>query len=414
MSSSKAVLLAGAVVMAAAVSACQGSEECTPDCGTCTPACTPECAGKACGDDDGCGGQCAGCPGGQTCNEATWTCQACLGVPPNATENCDTCRAAACCPEAQACVAEPSCRAWLECEDACAADDTPCQSNCWRTLAAGREKSSYMACKQRACAGTCSAAECSEDYNSFDAPDDACRACENLHCCNEIAACWHDAECVDAIECFSTCADHDCMVSLCNDAEHTAYLTKVAPQWACRSRYCVAECETVDSCSAVFVYEPPCSTCLHDSCCAENRACSEDVECIEYMICRAQCGANDHACRDDCRARHWKGGGRDSVRVNCMNSRCQTECGLAARGCGRLEHDSTTCLSCNDLHCCTEAEACGTNADCAGVFLCMTACHGDAACEATCRLLGVPSGVALYDQLATCRAASCASECPEG
>lgn len=45
----------------------------TPDAGN---VCQPSCAGAVCGDDDGCGGTCAGtCDAGETCNTSTKICQ---------------------------------------------------------------------------------------------------------------------------------------------------------------------------------------------------------------------------------------------------------------------------------------------------------------------------------------------------
>jgi hypothetical protein len=334
-------------------------------------------------------------------------------VPANVTPACDACRAEARCREAQACVADAACAAWLACEDACAVDDAVCQNECWSTLAADRPKAEYMACKQRACSGTCAAAECSADYNYFDAEEEACRACRNLHCCNESVVCWHDADCVQALECYNTCPDTACF-SRCNDAAHRPLLMTLAEDWACRSRWCLEECASISSaCSAFLGFSGDCATCVEDNCCAETRACSEDPECVEYDLCIADCAGRPATCRDLCRARYWVGGGLESVRAYCLASRCTTICGTTDR-CGGLDYPSGTCRTCMIGSCCAEAEACGTDAGCAGLFLCLTACHGDAACAATCRRLGTADGVTLYDAVDGCRTTSCATECPAG
>jgi hypothetical protein len=65
----------------------EGKDHCitTADClddyhcadGRCRPgSCNRSCEGKQCGDD-GCGGECSTCPGGMSCNAATYKCESC-------------------------------------------------------------------------------------------------------------------------------------------------------------------------------------------------------------------------------------------------------------------------------------------------------------------------------------------------
>jgi hypothetical protein len=146
------------------------------------------------------------------------------------------------------------------CRLACAPADAACQRECWTSHRAELVKSEYMACRQRECSGICGADQCFGDYNYFDAPDEACRACQNLHCCSSLTACWHDVECVDGLECFDSCPDVECMLDECNNAEHQPYLLRLAPIWACRNEYCYAECEdSDDDCSVVFALTGTCA-----------------------------------------------------------------------------------------------------------------------------------------------------------
>jgi hypothetical protein len=51
------------------------------------PLCMPSCAGKSCGEGDGCGKYCTGCPPSETCNELTWQCGPHTG-PQGAVQSC--------------------------------------------------------------------------------------------------------------------------------------------------------------------------------------------------------------------------------------------------------------------------------------------------------------------------------------
>ena len=54
---------------------CIGGETCNIGTGQCVASCTPSCIGKDCGDN-GCGGSCGTCVGGQTCNLTSGSCGA--------------------------------------------------------------------------------------------------------------------------------------------------------------------------------------------------------------------------------------------------------------------------------------------------------------------------------------------------
>ncbi|MBN1773741.1 MAG: hypothetical protein JXB32_20940 [Deltaproteobacteria bacterium] len=334
----------------------------------------------------------------------------CPGVAPHLSPDCETCRGTRCCWQAQACAADPDCLAWLTCEDACEPTDVVCQDRCWTTHRADVMKSEYMACRQRECSGICSAEECSADYGYFDARDDECRACRNLHCCNEMTTCWHDVECVDALECFTSCPDTECMLRECNDTEHFGYSIRLAPDWACRNRYCNAECDEEGDCSVVMGYTATCADCVRENCCAEISAWNNDAEAIVFAYCLSSCGMIA-SCRTNCFARYWRGGGLCWVQDNCIRGSCAAECGMGPATCGDLPYGDYTCTACMHSHCCAEAEACGTSVECAGVFLCLAGCAGDIACHDNCRRLGRPEGVALYDVEATCRVEHCVTQC---
>jgi hypothetical protein len=255
---------------------------------------------------------------------------ACPGVGQNSSADCDACRSGHCCTEAQACAAEPACATWLGCEDACAIDDYECLRGCWKGDPASPAKGAYMACKQRSCASACAMDACTgAAYNYQDNNDDAnnngaCRACRSEHCCEPLTTCLEDADCEEAFECYGTCPDSACMQSVCNNAEHAQLLIKIAPEWACRSRYCLAACNAEPICSTVFYSQGDCQTCTHANCCAETKACSEDVECVQHALCVHACA--DYACQVACDSTYWIGAGLDYARQYCLSSHCTTEC----------------------------------------------------------------------------------------
>jgi hypothetical protein len=202
------------------------------------------------------------------------------------------------------------------------------------------------------------------------------------------------------------------MTEECNNGDHLPLLTKIAPELACRSRYCVDECRGEDRCSGAFYFEANCKVCVHDSCCAEMAACSEDAECIQYFLCRDQCGALP-SCKDACAIAQPIGAGLNHVREYCLASNCSTACEATARTCGGLGGMQATCKTCMEANCCDEGQACGTSAECAAVYVCIDACGDDTACQDECLETGDEPGIAAYQTLTTCRTTSCATECAE-
>lgn len=202
------------------------------------------------------------------------------------------------------------------------------------------------------------------------------------------------------------------MLSRCNDDWHKQLQVKIVPDWACRNRYCFAECEAAaDDCSTAFGWSK-CGPCVHDKCCTETKACSDDVDCLLHAFCRMHCP--DSECMAACDSAHWIGGGLDWVWNYCLNRSCPG-CRFVPLPmkaiCGGFTGMTGTCQACMDKSCCAEGEACGTNAACAGVHMCVEACGADASCKSKCMVMGAPEGVSLLETLSVCQSTNCASEC---
>ncbi len=71
---------------------------------------------------------------------------------------------------------------------------------------------------------------------------------------------------------------------------------------------------------------------------------------------------------------------------------------------------ATSCEVCVNSSCCSEVTACMAFPACANIAQCASECDGDQSCLANCGEL-YPSAVSSYNELASCNAANCSSEC---
>lgn len=151
-----------------------------------------------------------------------------------------------------------------------------------------------------------------------------------------------------------------------------------------------------------------CQSCMHTSCCAEAAACAAVDDCGKLADCLGACNPQDAACTSGCRST-FAGDGPEAASVqSCQAARCAASCSLA---CGGYVFADAACAACGRAQCCTKAEACMQDAECARLVACELACAPlDDDCLGLCELAH-PSGVALERALGDCTAAKCAASC---
>ena len=163
---------------------------------------------------------------------ASGACAPTEGVGP-----CDTCAAAACCPEIAACDADPDCAARRACTSGCGPDDAACHDACDGASPYRAATAALAACVQRSCATACGppcggvaigpAGVCDSDCPATCCPAaEACAAsvdCGLLRVCEEAclsgddtctARCENDhAEGASARRAIDECVETQCGVS---------------------------------------------------------------------------------------------------------------------------------------------------------------------------------------------------------
>ena len=89
-------------------------------------------------------------------------------------------------------------------------------------------------------------------------------------------------------------------------------------------------------------------------------------------------------------------------------------CGIGS-GTGEFSTGVPACNQCLKQHCCSETTACAADASCVAIIECVAECLGDGGtligCEVPCAEAN-PAGVTDAQNVGTCEASSCGSECP--
>ena len=73
---------------------------------------------------------------------------------------------------------------------------------------------------------------------------------------------------------------------------------------------------------------------------------------------------------------------------------------------------SAACKTCMDTSCCGESAICGKSQACLDLLTCVFNCDGDLSCEASCKSIRASTTISAFDDLRSCRNASCTSTCP--
>lgn len=99
-----------------------------------------------------------------------------------------------------------------------------------------------------------------------------------------------------------------------------------------------------------------------------------------------------------------------STQTVCGETCCST--GYTCSATGTCVYGSgTTCDTCLTSYCSTYNSACSADSYCSTLKSCITSCGTNTSCQSSCRT-SYPTGTAKYDQLNSCKASYCSTQCP--
>ncbi|MGI5862606.1 MAG: hypothetical protein ACOX6T_11195 [Myxococcales bacterium] len=354
---------------------CPPGHHCHPSLQTCVPFCTPICEDRLCGDPDGCGGKCTGCPGGETCDQTTWQCKATCP-----TEMCN----GACCPSGTRCdsvsqtcvVCTPNCtNRYCGAPDGCGGKCTACPSGetCDQTTwqckpicstewcfgeccpAGAHCDQALQMCLSDTCAPNCVDRYCGEP----DGCGGKCTACPSGQTCDETT--WQCISGCPTEWCFGACCPAD---THCDQALQMCVPDTCAPN--CAGRYCGDPDGCGGKCTA----------------CPSGQTCDQTTwQCISGCPTEwcfgACCPAGTHC---------------DQALQMCVSG-CTPNCGY--RYCGDPDGCGGRCTACPNGQICDattwqcvpacapncQGKACGDSDGCGGT--CFGACPADHFCAPT-------------------------------
>lgn len=159
-----------------------------------------------------------------------------------------------------------------------------------------------------------------------------------------------------------------------------------------------------------------CNGCLTTSCCAQAAACGNSSDCSLLFDCVQNCNVGDTACEQQCASANPNGVNALNAFSNCINTKCQVQCGGGSSTmCGGFQISDPQCSQCFDTTCCTQGSKCGANPACVALNDCLNACDPDAgaACEQACQSQNA-GGAMDYKALGDCVTGPCGSACGFG
>jgi len=213
--------------------------------------CTPSCEFVECGDD-GCGGDCGGCPGGLFCSWGECV-EGGGGCEPSYTPGCGGCA----------------------CEECVCSMDSYCCEYEWDSICVG-ECLDY-------CGGCGTGPGMCGDGNCADTPDENCGNCPQDCPCAAGEVCMWD-----------TCCAPDCNGKECGDDGCGGTCGSCDDGCSCTAQgQCAGECGCIPDCNG--------KECGPDGCGSECGECSKGETCNDNGICELICppSCKDKECGDD-------------------------------------------------------------------------------------------------------------------
>ncbi len=276
-----------------------------------------------CSSDSGDGGAGGAATGSGGAGPATW-----------GDGDCGACVKDACATQVNGCLADPECPAYLECLEACptteAGDADPeCQAACPRGTGteSRRAAAALDACRDPGAGAACEACGTAprvdvppfEELNqTCGASDDtnACFACQDENCCETLAACDAEPDCVAYKDCVREGGDlYSCGV------EHPRGVEVAAPGYVCAEYHCAVGMPSCDKGE-----RDACFTCLYDTCGAEWAALVRTRDGFLSFWCVAECAVGDNACDQACRDLYPAAEDAELQLGECLVAACSEEC----------------------------------------------------------------------------------------
>ncbi|HEX3596244.1 MAG TPA: hypothetical protein VHU80_14135, partial [Polyangiaceae bacterium] len=185
---------------------------------------------------------------GKSSTEST----ACGGfAQPSST--CAKCMDRKCCDEAEACEADPACKAAYRCIQACKPGDADCQTWCLGSYSRPNTLAPLTACATAECEPACSPHTCGVLVTG----SSTCDACVQQSCCDENRTCASEESCVDIDFCSRRClptgsirCSSDCSTQYASGSDDSAARS------ACISTNCADACSSDNAWTCLQKPEP--------------------------------------------------------------------------------------------------------------------------------------------------------------
>jgi hypothetical protein len=257
--------------------------------------------------------------------------------PAYGTSDCGKCvEGMACLSQKNACAADPSCAAYLDCLNGCPLGpngdaDPACEKACPAVsgTAGTTAKDALSECRTSGDGASCAACGqipqpqnpifhqmCAKSMES-----NKCYICEDEHCCDGYQNCLADKDCQDLQMCFQACPKADfyaCSYKCYQD------FPKGFPRFS-EKLTCIAHfCGDTDACGDAP--EGSCVKCQNLHCADETAACDTDYQCALLQSCQLPCNPADKACFDACEKKYPDGVAKLKTMLDCGLNYCSIVC----------------------------------------------------------------------------------------
>lgn len=287
----------------------------------------------ACSSDEG------GAGGGSSSTSGTGTGGGGAAPATWGASACGTCVHEACAGAFQACLSDPECPAYVDCLDACPVGpdgnvDPTCQAGCPRGTGTEslRAAAAIDACRDPGAGAECTACgiparsclpdipELNQTCTEPSIETNPCFVCQDENCCETIAACDANPDCVAYKQCTRDNADADDPYNLCAEL-HPGGVQDAAAGITCAIYHCAVDTPSCDAAE-----RDPCLECLYCDCALEWSALERTADGFLLSWCIAACPVGDTACDQACLDAHPDSQERYLALAECVFAACGDAC----------------------------------------------------------------------------------------